>query len=275
MERDVWKDTDRRNHDLNLENLRRTEADIIFFNDKLKMCKDNKEEPENVKDVIKHLSERRQFLDKLKNIDSKISLFLRIRADVKYEDIEHNENLSPKEIRKNVDEFTKEKHEEKHSIHEHEIISQIKKPLDDYEKAKKQNYVKKFLYKRLLKIAWKKHGKIIMKEEFLIKQAKEKFSQSAGTIHELQILEEKRADVIKTLQGLEWITNDHNEEMVINDERLLKSDLRETLSKNELDELDRIKIKNKMYNHIAYVFIGGIVLIGSFFIINVLSVFNF
>ena len=322
--RDYWKDRDRRNHDLNLENLRRTEADIIFFKDKLKMCKVNTKEYKDTAVVLKHLNERRQFLDKLKNIDSKISLLLRMRADVKeydgdakkfykrlenlspdeirdkvidflieskmerspstqeirknlvnfLEKSENDENLSTQEIRKKINDILKEKME-KHSGHESEMIYQIIKLLKEYEKVKGNRSIGEIRRRLRIIRAWKKHGKIILKEEFLIEQAKKKSSKSEGTIHDLQLLEEKRVKVVKKLQHLEEITEDHNEEMVIDDERFLKSDLRETISKNELDELDRIKIDNKMFNHIAYVFVGGIVLIGSFFIINVLSVFNF
>jgi len=352
MKRDVWKDRDRRNHDLNLENLRRTEADIIFFNNKLETHEKNSKEYNDTKDVLKNLNERRLCLDRLKNIDSKISLFLRTRADVKDEDIIRDKNLNPDEItpekirekvidfligsnierdthtekiRNNLDEFLQEsqfyknistqeigkeiikileeKEKEIHSKHEHEIIEQIIKPLKEYEKAKSHSIVLEKVQKRLLNRAWKKYGKIILKEEFLQKQAegkwerygkiilKEEFLQkqaetklkkelsekledalkkSAGTIHDLQILEVKRADVLKKLQFLEVVTEDNNEEMVINDERFLQTNIRETISKNELEELDRIKSDNKKYNRLAYVCIGGIVVTGLSIIGSVL-----
>ena len=101
-QREMWLDANKRNHDLNLENLRRTEADILFFEDKLTEHKIDSKEHTRVKKIIKNLKDRRQCLDHLKNIDSEISLIARTRATL------CRINIDQKKIRKFIHEEEEE-----------------------------------------------------------------------------------------------------------------------------------------------------------------------
>lgn len=278
--RDDWKDKDRRNHDLNMENLRRTEADIVFFKDKLKRCKKGTDEHKDITEVIMHLIERRENLDKLKNIDSKISLLAKIRTDFSEERIYYSKNLSPVEIRQKVNNYTKGK-EITLTENERKMLEQIKKPLEEYEKisadiiSRKQKsgaedqitfdprQAKLKIQGLALNNAWKKYRKIIRKEEMLEEQ---------GTILQLDDLETKRTDVIKRLQELEEITKDNNEEMVINDQRFLDPETREIISKNEIDELNRLDNTNKKFNRLAFGVIGIMAAAGLSYIIGAILI---
>ena len=216
--RDDWKDKDRRNHDLNMENLRRTEADIVFFKDNLKKCTKGTDEHKKITEVITHLNDRRANLDKLKNIDLKISLLAKKRTELSEEQILYAKNLSPAEIRRKVDNYTKGK-EKAFTQNERQILEQIKKPLEEYEKTsadilsrKKKSgdkdqiifdstmQAKLKIQKMALNNAWKKSRKIIRKEEML---------EDKGTILQLDELEDKREDVVDILIELEKITEDN------------------------------------------------------------------
>jgi len=272
--RDDWKEKDKKNHDMNLENLVRTEADINFFEDKLEKCTKDTDEHKKTTEVIINLNDRRANLDKLKNIDSKISLFIKTRTEFSEEQIHYQDNLSPEEIRKKIDNYTHGKElalTEKESM----TLEKIKKPLEEYEKVlasissedKKQTIFDPkqaplMIKKMTLNNAWKKYRKIIRKEELL---------EDEGTIHELDELETKREIIVERLIELEEITEDDNEEMIINYEKYLDPETRVIVSKNEIDELNQLDTINKKFNRVAFTSIGVIVVGGLSYIINVLS----
>ena len=251
-----------------------------FFKDKLERCKKGTDEHKDTTEVIMHLIERRENLDKLKNIDSKISLLAKIRTDFSEEQIYYSKNLSPVEIRQKVNNYTKGK-EITLTENERKMLEQLKKPLEEYEKiladimsgkqksgAKDQitfdpRQAKLKMQSLVLNNAWKKYRKIIRKEEMLEEQ---------GTILQLDDLETKRTDVIKRLQELEEITKDNNEEMVINDQRFLDPETREIISKNEIDELNRLDNTNKKFNRLAFGVIGTIVAAGLSYIIGAILI---
>jgi len=260
---------------LNLENLTRTEADIIFFKDQLEKCTKGTDEYKKTTEVIMHLNDRRANLDKLKNIDSKISLLIKTRTEFSEEQIHYQDNLSPEEIRKKIVNYTKGKElalTEKESM----ILEKIKKPLEEYEKVlasissegKKQTMFDPkqaplMIKKMALNSAWKKYRKIIRKEELL---------EDEGTIHQLDELETKRETIVERLNELEEITEDDNEEMIINYEKYLDPETRTIISKNEIDELNRLDDINKKFNRFAFTSIGVIVVGGLSYIISVLSI---
>ncbi len=277
--RDDWKDKDRRNHDLNMENLRRTEADIIFFKDNLKKCTKGTADHKRFTEVLTHLNDRRANLDKLKNIDSKISLLAKIRSEFSEKQIHYHENLSPEEIRRKVDNYTKGK-EIALTENERQMLEQIKKPLEKYEKtlasilSRKKSRVKDqmtfdprqgslMLQKRDLNVAWKKCRKIIRKEEML---------GGEGTILELAELENKRESIVGRLIELEKITEDNNEELVINQQKFLDPETREIISKNEIDELSKLDNTNKKFNRIAFISAGIIFVGGLSYIIGIILI---
>ena len=277
--RDDWKDKDRRNHDLNMENLRRTEADIVFFKDNLGKCTKGTDEHKKITEVITHLNDRRANLDKLKNIDSKISLLAKKRTELSKEQIFYVKNISPAEIRRKVDNYTKGK-EKALTENERQILEQIKKPLEEYEKTsadilsrKKKSgdkdqitfdptiQAKLKVQRMVLNNAWKKSRKIIRIEEML---------EDEGTILQLDELEDKREAVVDILIELEKITEDNNEELVINQQRFLDPETREVISKNEIDELNRLDNINKKFNRFAFIATGVIVASGLSYIVGVI-----
>jgi len=276
-ERDNWKDTDRRNHDLNMENLGRTESDIEFFKGKLERCSES--DRNKISEVIEHLYERRSCLDKLKNIDSKISLLAKKRYIFSMNQLRHEENLGPAEIREKIINHMEKKYHYLSKKETHDF-NEIKKSVDVYfdlwnnmygdENHKKEplkfdpRLAKLEIKRRYLTKAWKKYGKLITMEERLDEKG------VSGTIQKLDELEVKRADVVKELQRLEGITEDNNEEMVINDDRFLDAETREIISKNEMDELNAIDHANTKYNRLAFMLIGGIFVIGLSYIFYIL-----
>ena len=277
--RDDWKDKDRRNHDLNMENLRRTEADIVFFKDNLEKCTKGTADHKRFTEVITHLNDRRANLDKLKNIDSKISLLAKKRTELSKEDILYTKNLSPAEIRRKVDNYTKGK-EKALTENERQILEQIKKPLVEYEKTSADILSRKKklgdkdqitfdptiqaklkVQRMVLNNAWKKSRKIIRIEEIL---------EDQGTILQLDELEDKREAVVDILIELEKITEDNNEELVINQQRFLDPETREVISKNEIDELNRLDNISKKFNRFAFIATGVIVASGLSYIVGVI-----
>ena len=260
-----------------MENLGRTESDIEFFKGKLERCSES--DRNKISEVIGHLYERRSCLDKLKNIDSKISLLAKKRYIFSANQLRHEENLGPAEIREKIINYMEKKYHHLSKKETHDF-NEIKKSVDVYfdlwnnmygdENQKKEplkfdpRLAKLEIKRRYLTKAWKKYGKIITMEERLDEKG------VSGTIQKLDELEVKRADVVKELQRLEEITEDNNEEMVINDDRFLDAETREIISKNETDELNAIDHANTEYNRLAFMLIGGIFVIGLSYIFYIL-----
>jgi len=216
---------------------------------------------------------------KLKNIDSKISLLAKKRTELSKEQILYVKNIGPAEIRRKVDNYTKGK-EKALTENERQILEQIKKPLEEYEKTsadilsrKKKSgdkdqitfdptiQAKLKVQRMVLNNAWKKSRKIIRIEEML---------EDEGTILQLDELEDKREAVVDVLIELEKITEDNNEELVINQQRFLDPETREVISKNEIDELNRLDNINKKFNRFAFIATGIIVASGLSYIVGVI-----
>lgn len=298
VQRDIWIDTDRRNYDINLENLRRTEADIEFFKDKLSEHEEDSSEHKRLKAVIGHLKERRQALDTLKNIDSQISLFARNRsnfcaskindADIQtfihvQEDYKPNKEtpgekrlqiptswimtkniFTPEEIRYMLSKFKDEHYLEHLSQNERNDLENVGNQLKKYDDIKnntgiKNRFVALQVQLPFLNRAWNKSGDTIKQEMMLM-------INKDGTSIQIFSLQEKRKELVKKLREIELITEDENDEMPIVDSEILNSDVRYAISKNELDERVSIYRYNKKLNYVAFTFIALICIVAVFFV---------
>lgn len=296
--RNLWIDTDRRNHDLNLENLRRTESDIEFFKDKLSEHKEDSLEHKRIKDIIKHLKDRRQALDTLKNIDSQISLFARKRGDfcaskikdkeikdfINEQDDYHPKKLvpgetrlqvptrwimtenifNPEEIRYMVSKFEEEEYMKHLSQHERGDLETIRKQLDKYDAIKENSGIKNKITALQVQLpflnrAWNKFG-VEIKLEMMLMIKKD------GTSGQIFALQHRRAKIVDILRAIEWLTDDQNDVLPISNSEILDADTRLAISKNESVELNKIHSYNKKLNRISFVTIGTITLVAAFII---------
>jgi len=296
--RDIWLDTDRRNYDLNLENLRRTESDIEFFKDKLSEHKEDSPENKRIKDVIKHLKDRRLGLDTLKNIDSQISIFARKRGDlcasrIKDKEIQdfihaqedyHPKELvpgetrlqvptswimtknifNPEEIRYMISKFEEEDYMSRLSQHERNDLETIRKQLKKYDAIKEKSGLRNKLTALQVQLpflnrAWNRSGKEIKLEMMLM-------IKEDGTSGQIFALQRRRTKIVDRLRAIEWLTDDQNDVMPISDSEILDADTRHAISKNESDELTKIDRHNKKLNRISFVIIGTITLVAAFFV---------